>query len=255
LGRAAAGLYVLAVFVFLFMPLVLVVVFSFNSSPRLSFPMAGVSLRWYRAVAGDSEFRSAFVHTMEVGVGTALVAGCLGLTAALGIVQMGSKTRTVLLALVLVPFGFPGLLYAIGLASFYHQIGLGFTLWGTAAGHVVIALPFVFLAMGAALDRFRHGLLDAARNLGAGPWTAFRTVTLPLIMPALLGAMLLAMAISVDEFVVATFTAGQSKTLPMLLYGRINLGVTPTLNVVGTILLGITLGFAGVSAWQTRKRH
>jgi spermidine/putrescine transport system permease protein len=252
-AKLAAGFYVALVLCFLFLPLAIVVLFSFNHSPRLSFPFNGPSLTWYRTVFGDSEFTAAFRHSLFVGTVTALVAGLLGLTSALAIVRLGVRSRAVILGCALVPLGFPALLYAIGLVSFYRQIGLGYTLWGTIAGHIVISLPFAFLAIGAALDRFRFSLLEAARDLGASPWTAFRTITLPMILPAVIGAMLLAMAISLDEFVIATFTAGQTKTLPMLLYGRINLGVTPTLNVVGTVLLVMTITLAIISSRRTTR--
>jgi spermidine/putrescine transport system permease protein len=105
--------------------------------------------------------------------------------------------------------------------------------------------------IGAALERFRFSLLEAAYDLGASHIRAFLTITLPLILPAVLGAMLLAMAISVDEFIIAFFTAGQQKTLPLLMYGRINQGIDPTLNAIGTILLLATTSLAFVSARKT----
>lgn len=113
-------------------------------------------------------------------------------------------------------------------------------------------MPFVFLIVGSALERFQFSMLEAARDLGAGPFHAFRTITLPHILPAVVGAMLLAMAISADEFVVAFFTAGQAKTLPMLLYGRLNLGITPALNAVGVVLLVVTTLLAALAALSTR---
>jgi spermidine/putrescine transport system permease protein len=253
-SRLLAGAYVTAIMVFLFLPLAIMVLFSLNHSPRLSFPFDGPTLHWYRAIAGDSEFVDAFKRSLFVGVCTAIGSGLLGLSGALGLIRIGARSRALILGIALIPLGFPALLYAIGLASFFHQIGFGFSLWATIAGHIVIALPFVFLAIGASLERFRFSLVDAARDLGASPWTAFRTITLPIIMPAVLGAMLLAMAISIDEFVIATFTAGQSKTLPMLLYGRLNLGVNPSLNVVGTVLLVITMGLALVATQRGTRR-
>jgi spermidine/putrescine transport system permease protein len=246
--RLLAGAYVSLIMIFLFLPLAVMVFFSFNDASRLSFPFTGPSLHWYRTVFDDAEFVDAFKRSMFVGVCTAIGSGILGLSGALGLIRIGARSRALILGIALIPLGFPALLYAIGLASFFHEIGVGFSLWATIAGHIVIALPFVFLAIGASLERFRFSLVDAARDLGASPWIAFRTITLPMILPAVLGAMLLAMAISIDEFVIATFTAGQSKTLPMLLYGRLNLGVNPSLNVVGTVLLVITVGLALVAA-------
>lgn len=249
-----AGLYVGAILVFLFAPLVIMILFSFHSAPRLSFPFDGLSTRWYEETIHDQQFVDAFQRTLLVGVGTAIGSGILGLLGALGLVRIGARARNTILVIAMVPLGFPALLYAIGLAFFYNQIGVGFGLWATLAGHIVVALPFVFLVIGAALERFRFSLLEAAQDLGASHLRAFLTITLPAILPAVLGAMLLAMAISVDEFVIAFFTAGpENKTLPMLLYGRLNLGITPSLNVVGTVLLVLTVVLALVSARVTTQ--
>ncbi len=253
--RIAFGLYVAAIVVLLFAPLAVVVLFSLHAAPRLSFPFAGLSTRWYREVFDDAEFRAALGRSLLLGAGTALVSGTLGMIAALALVRLGARARSAIVAVALLPLAFPALLYGIGLAMFYHEIGVGFSLWATLAGHVVVTLPFAFLIIGAALDRFRFSLLEAAQDLGASRMRAFWTITLPNILPAVLGAMLIAMAVSVDEFSVAFFTAGPgNQTLPMLLYGRLNLGVTPSLNVVGTVLLVLTVALALLSARITTRQ-
>jgi spermidine/putrescine transport system permease protein len=250
-GPVWAIVYVVFVLVFLFAPLLVVVFISFNSSPAVQLPLAGVSLRWYQQIAGDPLVTAAFERTAIAAVVTAVVSGFLGLTAALGAVRLSKRWRTTVFMVPMIPLAFPALLFAIGLATLYHEVGIGFSLWATIGGHVVLAFPFAFLVLGSALERFHFTLLEAANDLGAGPWTTFRTVTLPLLLPALLGAMLLAMAISVDEFVIAFFTAGSQQTLPLLLYGRINLGVTPSLNAIGTVLLAISMTLAFLAARLT----
>jgi spermidine/putrescine transport system permease protein len=252
-GQIAAGVYLVLLIAFLFSPLVVMTLFSFHDSPRLSFPIEGVSFRWYEDIFGDQEFRDGFRRTALLAVGTALISGTMGMLAALGLVRLGTRVRLIVLTCAAIPLAFPALLYAIGLAFFYHELGVGFSLWATLFGHVVITLPFVFLVVGASLERFRFSMLEAAQDLGASPLHAFRTITLPHILPAVLGAMLLAMAISVDEFVIAFFTAGQEKTLPMLLYGRLNLGVTPALNVIGVVLLVLTTALAVIAARRTTR--
>jgi spermidine/putrescine transport system permease protein len=249
--RVWAVVYIALVITFLFAPLVVVVLISFNSSPAVQLPLSGVSLRWYQQIAGDPLVRAAFGRTAIAAVATAIVSGALGLTAALGAVRLTKKWKAVIFTVPLVPLAFPALLYAIGLASFYDKMGLHYSLAGTITGHVILAFPFAFLVLGAALERFHFTLLEAAKDLGAGAWTTFRTISLPLLLPALLGAMLLAMAISVDEFVIAFFTAGSQQTLPLLLYGRINLGVFPSLNAIGTVLLVISMALASLAARTT----
>lgn len=249
----AAGIYVALVLAFLFAPLVVMVLFSFHSVPRMSFPFAGFSTRWYQEIFDDQLVMRALARTIRAALMTGLATGVLGLAGALGLAGLRQRPRNIVLVVALIPLTFPLLLYAIGLAIFYREVGIGFSLWATIAGHVIVALPFVFLVIGAALDRFRFTLLEAAYDLGASRLRAFLTVTLPLILPAVLGAMLLAMALSVDEFVIAFFTAGQEKTLPLLMYGRINQGLDPTLNAIGTLLLVGTTSLAFFAARRTTQ--
>jgi spermidine/putrescine transport system permease protein len=246
-----AAIYIGLVFAFLFVPLLVMIVFSLHAIPRMSLPFEGFSMRWYQEIVADTLVMRAFARTAIAAVVTGIVTGILGLAAALGLVKIGSRVRTMILVAALVPLAFPQLLYAIGLASLYGQLEVGFSLWGTIAGHVVVALPFVFLVIGAALDRFRFSLLEAASDLGASRARAFWSITLPIILPAVLGAMLLSMAISVDEFAIAFFTAGQEKTLPLVMYGRINQGIDPSLNAIGTVLLLVTTGLAFTAARRT----
>lgn len=248
LARITARTYVALVLIFLFAPLLIVVLVSFNSTPSMNL-QAEFSLRWYRQIAGDPLVVAAFGRTALAAVSTAVISAVLGMSGALGAMRLAKgRWRTTVFTIPLVPLAFPALLFGVGLATFYHSIGVGFSIWAVIAGHVILALPFVFLIMGAALERFRFSLLEAARDLGAGTWTIFRTVTLPLLRPAVLGAMFLAMAISVDEFVIAFFTAGSQQTLPLVLYGRINLGVNPGLNAIGSVLLVVTMSLAFLAA-------
>lgn len=249
----AAGAYVGVVLTFLFAPLLVIVLFSLHSVPRMSLPFEGVSTRWYREIFDDPLVVRAMWRSARAALMVGILTGVLGLSAALGMVGLRERARNAVMVAALFPLTFPLLLYAIGLAIFYREIGVGFSLWAVIGGHVVVALPFVFLIIGAALDRFRFSLLEAAHDLGAGPFHAFRTITLPLILPAVLGAMLLAMALSIDEFVIAFFAAGQEKTLPLVMYGRINQGIDPTLNAIGTVLLVATTSLAFLAARRTTK--
>jgi len=192
-------------------------------------------------------------RTIVAAVTTGVISGTLGLAAALGLVAVRQRVRAAIALAALVPLAFPALLYAIGLAVFYRELGVPFSLLATIGGHVVISLPFVFLVLTAALSQFRFSLIEAARDLGAGPFTVFRTVTFPLLAASLVGASLLAMALSVDEFVIAFFTAGQEKTLPLMLYARLNQGLNPSLNAMGTILIALTTALAFVAARRTSK--
>jgi spermidine/putrescine transport system permease protein len=248
-----AKVFVVVVLLFLFAPMLVIILFSFHDSTRLSLPFEGFSLRWYQDIWDDELVRRAFERTARAAVLTGLVTGVLAMSASLALVHFRVRVRATVLFLAALPMAFPVLLYSIGLAIVYHEVGIGFSLNATIAGHVIIALPFVFLVIGSALERFRYSLLDAATDLGASKARAFFTITLPLILPAVLGATLLAMALSADEFVVAFFTAGQDKTLPLVMYGRLTSGADPSLNAIATVLMVVTTGLAFVSARRTTK--
>ncbi len=248
-----AVLYATSVLIFLFGPLAIVVLFSFHSSPRMAFPFEGFSLRWYEDIFSDVEILRAMGRSAIAAVSTGLVTGVLGTLAGLAIVGISVRAKGVVLFFAMVPMSFPALLYAIGLAIFSREAGLGFSLGVTIAGHIIQSLPFVLLIIASTLDRFRFSLLEAARDLGATAFRAFYTITLPIILPAVLGSMLLAMALSADEFIVAFFTAGQDKTLPLMMYGRLNVKLDPSINAIGTVLLVVTTALAFFSARRTSK--
>lgn len=250
-----AWIFILSVLGFLFVPILVIILFSFHDSTRMSLPFDGFSLRWYRDIWDDELVRRAFVRTAQAAVATGLITGVLALTASLALVHFRTRVRSVVLFMAALPMAFPVLLYSIGLAILYFELGVDFSLRATIAGHVIIALPFVFLVLGSALERFRYSLLDAAADLGASSFRAFLTVTLPMLAPAVLGSMLLAMALSADEFVVAFFTAGQNKTLPLVIYGRLTSGADPSLNAIATVLIVVTTVLAFMSARRTTKEN
>jgi spermidine/putrescine transport system permease protein len=249
-------LFVAAVITFLFAPLVVIVVFSFNSTSSLAFPITGLSLRWYSKVLDDPEVVAAIGRSAIAALVTGLVAGTLGILAALGLQGLPARIRTVAQSIVLVPIATPALLLAIGLAIYYNRLGIKpLRLPMAISGHVLIALPFVLLTMSAALEHFRFSLLEAARDLGASRVRAFWTITFPLVLPAVIGAILLAAAVSIDEFIIAFFNAGNDNTLPLVIYARIRRVIDPSLNALATILLLATTLLAVMAARTTAARR
>jgi len=247
--RLWPALFVGIVIVFLFAPIVVVVVFAFNEIPRMALPITGLSTRWFEEVYADPQVRQALSRSVIAAIITALIAGPLGVAAAIGLHAVSERMRHVLLGAVLLPIAVPGLLLAIGLAMYYRgALDMRGSLGAAIVGHILLALPFVILTMNAAVTNFRFSLLEAARDLGATGFSAFRTVMLPLIRPALEGAMLLAAAISVDEFIITLFTAGREMTLPVLIWGRIQRSVDPSLNALATTLIVATTILALLAA-------
>ncbi len=248
-------MFMAAVLAFLFAPLVVVVAFSFNSIPRMSLPMAGFSLEWYQGLVDDPEVRQALGRTITAAIITALVAGPMGVLAAIGLQRVSVRVRTTVMGVLLLPIAVPGLLLAIALAVYWQGVlGQRYSLGAAIIGHILLALPFVILTMNAAVSGFRFSLLEASRDLGATPWQAFRTIMLPLIRPAMIGSALLAAAVSLDEFIVTLFVGGRETTLPVLVWGRIQRSVDPSLNALATVLLVATTILALLAARRTSVR-
>jgi spermidine/putrescine transport system permease protein len=247
-----AATFVVVVLVFLFLPIVLIVAFSFNASPTLSFPISGFTVAWYRDVLSDPLFVTAFENSLKLAAVTALAAGLLGTTAAFGVGRFGRRLQSGITYAVLVPAILPVLVIAIALAVFLNAIGVSLGLETAAIGHILIAFPFVFLILRARLESFDYTLLEAARDSGASSFRAFRDITLPLVRPAIIGAALISISLSLDEFVITSFTIGADQTLPVLIWAKLRVGLDPGVNALATLVLCGTV-VAGIISYRLSR--
>jgi ABC-type spermidine/putrescine transport system permease subunit II len=238
----AATVLVLAL-VFLFVPLVVVVLFSFHETGSLSFPFEGFSLRWYRDVFSSFEFREALENSAVVASITAVVTLLLGTAAAYGLTRVGSRLRAPMSLVFFLPLTLPGLFLGISMLIFFGRIDLKLSLFTVVLAHLVYVFPYFLLIAVAALDRLDRSLEESAADLGASPWVVFRRVTLPQIWPLLVGATALAFALSFDEFIITFFVIGSDSTLPMFIWSTLRRTVDPTINTISTLLMAITLLF------------
>lgn len=241
-SRLLPALFVGLVLFYLYAPILVIVVFSFTTSPRLSLPIEGVTLDWYVRAFSDPLIPMALKNTATLAILSAVGGGIAGAAFAYGLVTMrNARLRTILLSASMLPAIVPLLVIGIALAVFFRTVGLPQGLIGAAIGHVIVSLPFVILTMNARLERFDFSILEAARDLGATRFRAFRDITLPLIRPAVVGAALLAAALSVDEFVVTWFNIGSQQTVPTLVWGLMRRGIDPSINAIATLLLALLI--------------
>lgn len=236
-NRVLAIAYIVLVIAFLYAPIVVSVLFSFTTSPRLSLPIEGFTLEWYAKAIGNPLFTTALSNSLLFAIVAFFVATAGGVAYAFGLTRVGPRLRGMLLGLGLAPAVIPLLVIGISLASLFQAMGVQQGILNAMAGHILIALPFVILTMNARLERFDFSVVDAARDLGASPWAAFMGVTFPIIRPAVVGAGLLAIALSLDEFVVTWFTIGSNQTVPVLVWGMMRRGVDPSINALATLIL------------------
>jgi spermidine/putrescine transport system permease protein len=224
-------------YVFLYGPIVVLMVLSFN---RAGMPTAwtGFSLEWYAVLARSPDILSAAVNTLIVAVASTIIATVLGTLLALGVER--GRSSGLLDALLFAPMIVPDIVLAIALLSFYTLLDLTLGLHSIILSHVVFNIAFVCAVVRTRLKHFDHSIVEASIDLGAGLFTTFRRITLPVIFPGVLAGALLAFTLSFDEFIIAFFTAGagsSSTTLPMRIYSMIRFGVTPEINAMATIIM------------------
>ena len=224
---------------FLYVPLVVVVLFAFNSGSNLSWPIQGLSFRWFNTVFSDSGFSSAFRTSAEAASIVACISAVIATSAALAFTRRRSRPVAFFQALSLVPAMLPPLFIAISLftAMDYFKIQPG--LDTIVLGHLIVVIPFVLVVVTARLQRFDVDLEAAARDLGAGPAQALRRITLPIILPAIVGAGLLAFAFSFDEVLITNFTSGTTTTLPLYVFSKLHRSIDPSINAVAALLMAV----------------
>lgn len=239
---------------FLLAPIVLLMIFSFTSRGLTNFPIEGLSLRWWSEMIHNKQFWPAFRNSMIIGASVGVISAIVGTMAAIGLVSLDPKRATLAMGVLTLPVMLPPLVLAVALLSFFVSIGLRLGLATVIASHVLFTQPFVILIVHARMASFDYRIVESARDLGAGPLTAFLTVTLPIIRPIVIGAALIAMALSIDDFVITVFTIGSGNTLPTLVWGMIRTGLTPAVNAIGTLILLLTIGSSLIALRLTQYR-
>jgi spermidine/putrescine transport system permease protein len=236
-----AWVFVAGLIAFLFFPVVVVVLFSFNSEPSTSLPFSGFSLRWYHAAFADERFTSSLLNSVKVAAVTAVIVAFIGTNASFAISRRPSRLLNAFSSFATAPLVLPGLFLGVAMLSFFTEIGMNASLTTVIIGHSLVTLPFVVLIVNARLMNLDRSIAEAARDLGATPFEAFRKIIFPLVRPAVIGAVLIAVAWSFDEFIITFFTIGGQSTLPILIWGLLRQGIDPSVNAIASIILGTTI--------------
>jgi spermidine/putrescine transport system permease protein len=245
----------LLVYAFLYIPLVIVVIFSFNDS-KLNAEWVGFTTAWYRKLFTDEDMLRAALNSLSIACVAAAIATVLGTMAGL---SMHRFKPTLLPFLVFTPVAMPEILLGVSLLIFFLNtvspalgalgIDFGLGLTTVVIAHVTFCIGFVAIIVRARLAGMDESIFEAARDLGATPWQTFRLVTLPLIMPGVIAGALMAFTLSIDDFVITFFTSGVgTKTLPLEIYTMIKVAVTPEVNAVSALLMALTLGMIMIAA-------
>ncbi|WP_440104560.1 ABC transporter permease [Streptosporangium sp. H16] len=237
-------------YVFLYTPIAVLVVMSFNAGES-PYVYEGFSLDWYGVLAQNAKIREGLVNTLVVAAGSTVLATVLGTLLAVGLARH-TRSRT-LDALGVLPAVLPDLVLAIGLLVFYATIRSTLGLHSVLLAHTVFGMAFVTAVVRTRLAGADTSLEEASRDLGATPFTTFLRITLPQLAPGITAGALLAFTLSIDEFVIAYFTAAPTTpTLPIVIYSMVRFGVTPEINALATLLLLVSFTAVIVTQRMTR---
>jgi putrescine transport system permease protein len=239
-AKAARAGMLTAGFAFLYGPILLLVIFSFNAS-RLVTVWGGLSTRWYAALAADAQLIASVRTSLLVALVSAAVATVNGTLAAITLVRFGRfRMRTLFAGAIYAPLVMPEVILGLSLLLLFVALEIERGFWTIVAAHATFTMCFVTVLVQSRLYGFDRSLEEAAMDLGAGPVRAFVAITLPLIRPAIVAGFLLAFTLSLDDLVIASFTAGPgSTTLPMRVYSQVRLGVSPEINAISTLMLAL----------------
>lgn len=258
IGNWLLGTNAALVFGFLYLPVVILIIFSFNNTRSVAV-FTGFSTEWYTSLAANDELLDAARNSLLVGLITTIAATIIGTLTALAMDRYRFRLRTTFDANLYLPIVIPEIVMGIALLLFFNQALFPFmeNIFGIRAStglqtitisHIAFDIPFVYVIVRARLADFDKTLEEAAADLGADEWNTFQRVTLPLLMPGIIGGALMAFTLSLDDYLITAFTKGiRDQTMPLYIYSLVRRGVTPEINALSTALLIGSIGLVGLS--------
>lgn len=258
IGNWLLGTNAALVFGFIYLPVLILIVFSFNNTRSVAL-FTGFSTEWYTSLAQNEELLDAARNSLLVGLVTMIVATLIGTLTALAMERYRFRLRTTFDANLYLPIVIPEIVMGIALLLFFNQalfpfLQNTFGIRGTTGlhtitiSHIAFDIPFVYVIVRARLADFDRTLEEAAADLGADEWQTFQRVTLPLLMPGIIGGALMAFTLSLDDYLITAFTKGiREQTMPLYIYSLVRRGVTPEINALSTALLLGSIGLVGLS--------
>ncbi len=253
-GFRFSYLFMGLVLVIMYLPILLLVIYSFNES-KISSIWGGFSLKWYRELFRDEDMFEALWNSIVLGISSSLCAGVLGTLGALGMSKIRCRANSVMEYLATLPIMIPEIILGMVFLAFFSLLGLPFGMTTLILSHTAFCVPYIFMLVKARLVGMDPSLAEAARDLGASEPRVFRDITLPLLLPAIASGMVLSFAMSFDDVIISLFVTGVNvNTLPIRVYTQIKTGVTPEINALCTLMLGATLLLVGISAWLGRAK-
>lgn len=246
--------YAVMAIAYMLIPLVVIAVFSFNDpAGKFNFTWEGFTLEHWRDVFSVPELNDAMVNSLQLAALSTVIATILGTLIAVALVRYEFFGRRAANFLIVIPMATPEVVIGAALLSMFLIYGIELGFWTLLIAHVMFSISFVVVVVRSRLIGFDRRLEEAARDLGAGPFETFRLVTLPLLAPAIASGALLTFALSIDDFVISNFNAGDYETFPLFIFGASQRGIPVEAYSMATILFLVTLAAMVVTVWQQRR--
>jgi spermidine/putrescine transport system permease protein len=255
LGRRLLGFYTGLVIIYTMVPIVVMIVFSFNIAPngRVALKWLGFTLNAYRNAFGIQDLTGALVNSLVVGVGSAAISIILGTPLALALTRYKFRAKTATDIVIFADIAAPAVVVGASLLSLFLELNIPRGLITILISHVAFNVAFAVVVIRARMIGLDRSLDRAAADLGATPWVAFWTVTMPLILPGIVGAGLLGFAMSIDDLIITNFVAGQTLTFPLWVYGATKIGTPPQVFVLSTFIFATGVGLAVINSLINRR--
>lgn len=245
----------LGVFLYIYLPLLVVIVYSFNPDSVNSFPMRGVSLRWYRVMLDDAELMRSLQISVAIALGGTVIGLLLGVPGALALARHDFWGKRALERVVLLPLTLPGIVTGVAMLSLFPLIGVQVSLTAVLIGHGTFLIAITLTQVYARLRRLDPSLEEASADLGATPWTTFWRVIFPNIRTAIVGSALLSFTLSLDEIPVTFFLIAGDNTLPIQIYTMMRRGISPEVNAISTLIILVSTILIVASSLAGERRE
>lgn len=247
-GQIGTGAYLLAMLTFVYLPVVILVLFSFQKGMLPVPPFEGPSLEWYERAFGNKRLMAALVNSVIVAIGSSFAATALGFLAAYGMARRPPRFSGSVRFLLMAPMTVSYLIIALGLLVVFNIAGIPKSLLAVAIGHTIINLPLCFAIIYSQFGEHHRNMDQAAHDLGAGDFQVIWRIAMPIMRPALFAAFCLAATLSWDEFIIALLLSQFEVTLPIMIFELLRAGLTPEVNAAGTIVFAISMSTVAVAA-------
>ena len=246
-------LYLGLFFVILYVPIMSIILYSFNQSPSTA-QWTGFTLDWYRSLFQDRIIVESLILSLEIGVMTAVLSAFIGTAAAIVSIFVGRSMEKTIDSAMIIPLLVPEVALGISLLMLFTFIKVPLGRLTLVLAHSLFCVPYVYVMVQLRLKDINRSILEAARDLGASQWVMIKTIILPLVTPSILTASLLALAMSLDDVVISTYVSGTKSTLPVHIFAMMRVGVTPKINALGTVILILTFVILGLSQVDFKRK-